>query len=153
MSYHLSASTPKGHLISKCLFGVIIWTKKKKQKYCKDFYPESYYSFLGASWKLPYQWYYLLSPQEAPRKLQKNSRTEILEIFLCYFGPNDDTKKTFRGQLTFRSTMHVQYILYSHIQKKKMEYIRWTWKFWVRTKIWSHISLNTFNTYVWSYAL
>ena len=41
----------KGQLISKYLFGVSFWPKKQR-KYCKDFYPESLYSFLGASWKL-----------------------------------------------------------------------------------------------------
>jgi hypothetical protein len=31
------------------------------------------------------------SPQEAT----KNFRADFLTIFCCYFGPNDDTKKTF----------------------------------------------------------
>ena len=44
----------------------------------KDFCPESCFSFLGASWRLPYLWCYLLSPQEAPRKLQKISRQKFL---------------------------------------------------------------------------
>ena len=41
----------KGQLISKCLFGVIVSTKIAK-KYYKNFCPKSFYSFLGASWKL-----------------------------------------------------------------------------------------------------
>ena len=47
---------------------------------------------------------YLLSPQEAqksfqeaPRKLQKISGQKSLQYFSCYFGRNDDTKKTFRN--------------------------------------------------------
>ena len=38
---------PKGQLISKCLFGVIVWTKIAT-KYCQYFCPEIFCSFLGA---------------------------------------------------------------------------------------------------------
>ena len=38
-------------LISKCLFGVIVWTKIAT-KILKNFFPESFYSFLGDSLKL-----------------------------------------------------------------------------------------------------
>ena len=41
----------KGQLISKCLFGVIVSTKIAT-KILKDFCPEIFCSFLGASWKL-----------------------------------------------------------------------------------------------------
>ena len=65
---------------------------KYQQNYFQDFCPEIFCTFLGASWKLlgascrlPYLWYYLLSPQEAPRKppgspqeATKNFRAEIL---------------------------------------------------------------------------
>ena len=40
--------------------------------------------------------------QEAPRKLYKLSGQKSLQYFCCYFGPNDNTKETFRSQLTFR---------------------------------------------------
>ena len=76
----------KGQLISKCLFGVIVSTKI------------AFWSFLGTSQvislirkptgspkKLPG------SPQEATKKLQGRNP------FRCYFGQNDDTKKTFRN--------------------------------------------------------
>ena len=86
-------TTTKGQLISKCLFSVILSTKK----------PASWKLF-GTSSRLPYKWHYLLSPyeapkrfQEAPRKLQKNSGQKSLQCFRCYFGQNDDTKKTFRN--------------------------------------------------------
>ena len=71
--------TPKGQLISKCPFGVKT-SSKKPTKLFPGFCPEIFCTFLGASWKLfwdscrlPYLRYHLLSPQEAPRKLQKNS--------------------------------------------------------------------------------
>ena len=69
-----------------------------------------------ASWGLPgfflglpvgfliYNITYLLSPQETPksfqearRKLQEISGQKSLQNFCCYFGPNDDTKKTFQN--------------------------------------------------------
>ena len=43
------------------------------------------------------------SPKKLPKSTQeatKNFRAEILTMFLCYFGWNSDTKKTFRNQLT-----------------------------------------------------
>ena len=42
--------------------------------FCPDFFVASWGlpgSFFGASCKLPYSWYYLLSPKEAPKKLKK----------------------------------------------------------------------------------
>ena len=41
----------KGQLISKCPFGLIVWTKVATKLFL-DFCPEFFYSFLGASWKL-----------------------------------------------------------------------------------------------------
>ena len=78
--------TTKGQLISKCLFGFLVWTKSPTKLFL-NFCPEIFWTFVGASWKLfeascrlPYSWYYLLSPQEAekasreaPRKVQKIS--------------------------------------------------------------------------------
>ena len=45
--------------------------------------------------------------QEAPMKLQKESRQKSLQYFRCYFGPNDDTKKTFRKTITLLHNIFV----------------------------------------------
>ena len=112
-------SSPKGQLILKCLFGVIVPTKKQ-WKYCKDFCPESFYSFLGASCRLPNKLYYLISSKEAPksfkeapRKLQKHSVLKSLQYFCCYFGRNDDTKKTFWNELTFKNEFTLLWFTHS----------------------------------------
>ena len=67
----------KGQLISKCPFGIIVWTKIPTKLFL-DFCPEIFCTFLGASWKLfgascrlPCLWYYILSPQEAQRASMK----------------------------------------------------------------------------------
>ena len=67
----------KGQLISKCPFGVKT-SSKKPTKLFLDFCPEILCTFLGASWmlfeascRLPYSWYYLLSPQEAEKASRK----------------------------------------------------------------------------------
>ena len=41
----------KGQLISKCPFGIIVWTNIPTKLFL-DFCPEYFCSFLGASWKL-----------------------------------------------------------------------------------------------------
>ena len=40
----------KGQLISKCPFGIIVWTKIPTKSFL-DFCPEFFCTFLGASWK------------------------------------------------------------------------------------------------------
>ena len=68
---------PKGQLISKCPFGFIVWTKLPTKLFL-NFCLEIFCFFLGASWKLfgascrlPWLWYYILSPQEAQRASMK----------------------------------------------------------------------------------
>ena len=67
----------KGQLISKCPFGIIVWTKIPTKLFL-DFCPEIFWTLLGASWKLfgascrlPCLWYYILSPQEAQKASRK----------------------------------------------------------------------------------
>ena len=85
-SFHVLS---KGQLISKCPFGVKT-SSKKPTKLFLDICPEIWCTFLWASWKLfeascrlPYSWYYLLSPQEAEKSSRKppgrykNFRAEI----------------------------------------------------------------------------
>jgi hypothetical protein len=43
---------PKGQLISKCPFGIIVWEKKTTKSFL-DFCHEIFCTFLGASRKLP----------------------------------------------------------------------------------------------------
>ena len=67
----------EGQLISKCPFGIIVWTKNQ----CNYFWISVlnfFCSFLGASWKLfgascrlPCLWYYILSAQEAQKAFRK----------------------------------------------------------------------------------
>ena len=61
----------KGQLISECPFEIIV-SPKIPTKLFLDFCPEIFCTFLGASWKLfgascrlPYLRYYILSPMEA----------------------------------------------------------------------------------------
>ena len=66
----------KGQLISKCLFGIIVWTKIPTKLFL-DFCPEFFCSFLGASWKLfglPGDLVCNIINKEAYRKPQKASR-------------------------------------------------------------------------------
>ena len=44
-----------------------------------------------------------------PQEATKNSGQKSLQYFCCYFGLNNDTKKTFRNQLTF--IIHTYFIL------------------------------------------
>ena len=60
----------KGQLISKFPFGVKT-SSEKPTKLFLDFLPEILCTFLGASFRLPYSWYYLLSPQEAEKASRK----------------------------------------------------------------------------------
>ena len=60
----------KGQLISKCPFGNIVWTKIPTKLFL-DFCPEIFWTFLGASWRLPCLWYWILSPQEAQKASRK----------------------------------------------------------------------------------
>ena len=48
---HSLWKAPKGQLISKCPFGIIVWTKIPTELFL-DFCPEIFCTFLGASWKL-----------------------------------------------------------------------------------------------------
>ena len=66
----------KGQLISKCPFGIIVWTKIPTKLFL-DFCPEFFCSFLGASWKLfglPGDLVCNIINKEAYRKPQKASR-------------------------------------------------------------------------------
>ena len=97
----------KGQLISKCLFGVIVWTKIE-QKYCKDF------CFLGASWK----------PKKVPGSPQdatKNFRAEILAIFTVLFWSKlwhqkDISKLTDLSALNYHKKSRV---ISKNVQKKQ----------------------------------
>ena len=69
-----SSTLFKGQLISKCPFGIIVWTKYQRNYFC----PEIFCTFLGASWKLfgascrlTCLWNYILSPQEAQKASRK----------------------------------------------------------------------------------
>ena len=77
LPWYLSCRTSKGQLISKCPFGIIVWTKIPTKLFL-DFCPEIFWTFLGASWKLfgascrlPCLWYWILSPQEAQKASRK----------------------------------------------------------------------------------
>ena len=66
----------KGQLISKCSFGIIVWTKIPTKLFL-DFCPNFFCSFLGASWKLfelPGDLVCNIINKEAYRKSQKASR-------------------------------------------------------------------------------
>ena len=66
----------KGQLISKCPFGIIVWTKIPTKLFV-DFCPEFFCSFLGASWKLfglPGDLVFNIKNKEAYRKPEKASR-------------------------------------------------------------------------------
>ena len=81
----------KGQLISKCPFGFIVWTKNQR-----NYFWIFVLSFFVASWGLHrsflglpvgflvYDITYLLSYQEAPRKLQKNSRQKSRNNFVGF---------------------------------------------------------------------
>ena len=97
VDYNIGSLAVKGQLISKCPFGVIVWTKIPTKLFL-DFCPEFFCSFLGASWKLfgascrlPWLWYYILSPHEAqkasrnPLGRYKKFQGRIPEIFLLVF--------------------------------------------------------------------
>ena len=71
----------KGQLISKCLFGVIVSTKI------------AFWSFLGTSQVISL----IRKPTGSPKEAIKLSGQKSLQYFRCYFGRNDDTKKTFRN--------------------------------------------------------
>ena len=67
----------KGQLISKCAYEKSVLSKIPTKIFL-DFCPEIFCTFLGASWKLfwascrlPYLWYYLLSPKEAKKVSKK----------------------------------------------------------------------------------
>ena len=66
----------KGQLISKCPFGIIVWTNIPTKLFL-DFCPEYFCSFLGASLKLfglPLNLVFNIINTEAYRKPQKASR-------------------------------------------------------------------------------
>ena len=67
----------KGQLISKCPFGIIVWTKFQRNYFWISAL-NFFYNFLGASCKLfgascrlPCLWNYILSPQEAQKASRK----------------------------------------------------------------------------------
>ena len=67
---------PKGQLISKCPFGIIVWTKIPTKLFL-DFCPDFFCSFLGAYWKLfglPGNLVLNIINKEAYRKPQKASQ-------------------------------------------------------------------------------
>ena len=77
-------SKTKGQLISKCPFGIIVWTKMPTKLFL-DFCPEIFWTFLGASWKLfgascrlPCSWYYI----ESYKKIQGRNPEIISLAFL-----------------------------------------------------------------------
>ena len=77
----------KGQLISKCPYEMIV-SSKIPTKLFLDFCPEIFCTFLGASWKLvgascrlPYLWYYIISPQEATEKIQGRNPEIISLVF------------------------------------------------------------------------
>ena len=98
---------PKGQLISKCPFGIIVWTKNQ----CNYFWISAlnfFCSFLGASWKLfglPGDIVSNIINKEAYRKPPKASRKpqgsykkfqgRNPEIFRWFFGRSFPTKRTF----------------------------------------------------------
>ena len=109
-------SNIKGQLISKCPFGIIVWTKIPTELFL-DFCPEIFCTFLGASWKLfgascrlPCLWYYILSPQEAQKASRKppGSYKKIQgrnpEIFSLVFWMKLIFIRTFWNQLVFSLT-------------------------------------------------
>ena len=92
----IDSSCCNGQLISKCLFGVIVWNKRATK-----IMSGSFLALLGT---------YLVSNiinKEAtrtqkklpgsPQEVTKISGQKSLQFFLCFFGQNDDTKKTFRN--------------------------------------------------------
>ena len=120
-------------VISGKTFSSTIFDKTKRQEtewtkilitdsVCPEsFHPWGFLKAFWASYRLPYYWYYLLSPQEAPksfqeapRKLKNISGQKSLQYFRCYFGRKDDTKKTFRNYLTF--SYNCRFKLYMWLQ-------------------------------------
>ena len=85
----ISALASKGQLISKCPFGIIVWTKIPTKLFL-DFCPEIFFTFLGASWKLfglPGDLWSNIINKEAYRKPKKLSGS-----------PHEATKK-FRAEI------------------------------------------------------
>ena len=92
---NLFVKISKGQLISKCLYNLIILTKlatKMLEGFLKDIFLEFPGSFLG----LPVG-FLIDDIMYIPKK------PKSLQYFRCYFGRNNDTKKTFQNQLTFAS--------------------------------------------------
>ena len=99
---------PKGQYISKCLL-VSSFGPKCQRKYCKDFCPETFCSFLGASWKrlgLPVDFLIKMilltkspgSPKKlpgSPQEATKNFRAEILTLFSLLFRSKRSHKRHF----------------------------------------------------------
>ena len=97
----------KGQLISKCPFGIIVWTKYQRNYFWISAL-NFFCCFLGASWKLfglPGDLVCNIISREAYRKPPKASRKppgrykkflgrnpEIISLVFC---PNNNTKRTF----------------------------------------------------------
>ena len=101
----------KGQLISKSLFGVIVSTKKQR-KYCKDFCPESFYSFLGASWKLFEASLLMIllteSPGSPPGSYKKFQGRNPYNIFVTILVKTMKTKRHFEINWPLGIYIHIE---------------------------------------------
>ena len=87
----IKPSLVKGQLISKCPFGVIVWTKLATKKF-DNFCPGGQIKKIKALYYIKYP---IISIRKCLYFFDLTTRAEIVKFFRCYFGPNDDTKKTF----------------------------------------------------------
>ena len=87
----LGRSLPKGQLISKRLLEKIVWTKIAT-KFFDNFCPGGQIKKIKA---LSYINYGVFNVIKCLYFFDLTTRAEIVKFFHCYFGPNDDTKRTF----------------------------------------------------------
>ena len=81
----------KVQLISKRLLEKIVWTKIATKKF-DNFCPGGQIKKIKA---LSYINYGVFNVIKCLYFFDLTTRAEIVKFFRCYFGPNDDTKKTF----------------------------------------------------------
>ena len=81
----------KGQIISKCLLGVIVWTKIATKKF-DNFCPGGQIKKIKA---LSYINYGVFNVIKCLYFFDLTTRAEIVKFFRCYFGPNDFFKKEF----------------------------------------------------------
>ena len=81
----------KGQIISKCLLGVIVWTKLATKKF-DNFCPAGQIKKIKTLYYIKYP---IINIKKCLYFFDLTTRAEIVKFFRCYFGPNDDTKKTF----------------------------------------------------------